>query len=81
MSPFEIVTGYNPRTPIDLILLSIDYRSSQHAEAFVQYIKDLHDKIRQAIVLKTEVYTNKANEHQREGNFKGDMVMVRIRPE
>ena len=35
MSPFEIVTGYNPRTPIDLIPLPRDYRSSQYVEAFV----------------------------------------------
>lgn len=40
MSLFEIVTGYNPRTPIDPIPLLIDYMSSQHAKAFVQYIKD-----------------------------------------
>ena len=82
MSPFKIATSYNSRTPIELIPLSIDYRSSQHAEAFVQHIKNLQNKIRRAIILKTKVYINKANKHRYEENFKEkDMVMVRVRSE
>jgi len=44
-SPFQIVHGYSPRTPNDLIPLSPDVRVSQPALTFAQHIHDLNAEI------------------------------------
>jgi hypothetical protein len=55
------VYGFNPLTPLDLILLPIDERVSLDGNKKAQVVKDLHAKIRQQIKKKNEQYTNKAN--------------------
>jgi hypothetical protein len=60
-SPFEIVYGFNPLTPLDLIPLPIDERVSLDGNQKAQVVKDLHAKIRQQIEKKNEQYANKAN--------------------
>ena len=45
-SPFQIVNGYSPRTPIDLVPLPPHMRVSEPAENFAKHIHDLHAKIR-----------------------------------
>jgi hypothetical protein len=60
-SPFEIVYGFNPLTPLDLIPLPVDERVSLDGNKKTQVVKDLHAKIRQQIEKKNEQYTNKAN--------------------
>jgi len=60
-SPFEIVYGFNPLTPLDLIPLPVDERVSLDGNQKTQVVKDLHAKIRQQIEKKNEQYTNKAN--------------------
>ena len=54
MSPFEVVHGYKPRKPTDLIPLLQHARVSITAESFAQHIKELHENIRNHI--------NKSNE-------------------
>jgi hypothetical protein len=60
-SPFEIVYGFNPLTPLDLIPLPINERVSLDGNQKAQVVKDLHVKIRQQIEKKNEQYANKAN--------------------
>ena len=45
-SPFQIVNGYSPRTPIDLVPLPPHMRVSENVENFEKHIHDLHDEIR-----------------------------------
>ena len=45
MSPFEVVHGYKPRKPTDLIPLPQHARVSITAESFAQHIKEMHDNI------------------------------------
>ena len=45
-SPFEVVHGYTPRKPLDLLPMSPHVRISESAEAFVRHIHDLHNEIR-----------------------------------
>jgi hypothetical protein len=59
-SSFEIVYGFNPLTPLDLIPLPVDERVSLDANQKAQVVKDLHAKIQQQIEKKNEQY-NKAN--------------------
>jgi len=59
-SPFEIVYGFNPLTPLDLIPLPIDERVSLDGNKKAQVVKDLHTKIQQQIEKKNEQYANKS---------------------
>ena len=43
MSSFEVVHGYQPRQPIDLILIAFHHiRMSESAASFASHIHDLH---------------------------------------
>lgn len=42
MSPFEVVHGYRPRKPVDLIPMANTHRPSEPTYAFAQHIHDLH---------------------------------------
>ena len=41
-SPFEVVHGYTPRKPLDLLPMSPHVRISESVEAFARHIHDLH---------------------------------------
>ena len=80
-SPFEIVHGYKPRKPIDLIPLPTHARMSESAESYAQHIKELHKEISKKIQMSNEVYKHMANSHKRMKEFNiGDSVMVKLRP-
>ena len=55
-SPFQIVNGYLPRTPIDLVPLPSHMRVFEPVEKFAKHIHDLHAEIRQKISLSNEEY-------------------------
>jgi hypothetical protein len=46
-SPFEIVCGFNPLTPMDLIPFPIDERVSLDGNRKAQVVKTLHDTIQE----------------------------------
>jgi hypothetical protein len=48
-SPFEIVYGFNPLTPLNLIPLPVDESVSLDGTQKAQVVKDLHEKIQQQI--------------------------------
>jgi len=50
-SPFEIVHGFSSCQPIDPLPLPTDYRSSDYAQPFAEHIHNLHDVIRQKLIL------------------------------
>jgi len=60
-SPFEIVYGFNPLTPLDLIYLPVDEMVSLDGNKKAQVVKGLLVKIQQQIEKKNEQYANKAN--------------------
>lgn len=60
-SPFEIVTGYNPRKPLDLVPLSASSRPSELAQSFAQHMHDMHDEIRNKITLSNASYKDAAD--------------------
>ena len=81
-SPFQIVNGYSPRTPIDLVPLPPHMRVSEPAKNFAKHIHDLHAEIKRKISLSNEEYKLAADVHRRYKEFNvGAYVMVRIRPE
>ena len=60
-SPLEIVHGYSPRTPADLIPLPPDARVSLPTSIFAQHIHYLHAKIRHNITLNNDCYKHSAD--------------------
>ena len=81
-SHFQIVNGYSPHTPIDLVPLPPHMRVSEPAENFAKHIHDLHDEIRRKISLSNKDYKLAADVHRRSKEFNvDDYVMVHIRPE
>uniref|UniRef100_A0A2N9HIT5 Reverse transcriptase n=1 Tax=Fagus sylvatica TaxID=28930 RepID=A0A2N9HIT5_FAGSY len=54
ISPFEVVHGYPPRKPLDLLPMSPHVRVSESAEAFAQHLHDLHHEIRNKIQANTD---------------------------
>ncbi|GFZ18557.1 hypothetical protein Acr_27g0002960 [Actinidia rufa] len=82
MSPFEVVHGFKPRKPVDLLPMSPHTRVSESAESFARHIRELHDEIRKVINDSNFQYKFQADSRRRRAEFQvGDYVMVRIRPE
>ena len=81
-SHFQIVNGYSPHTPIDLVPLPPHIHVFEPVENFAKHIHDLHAKIRQKIALSNEEYKLAVDVHRRSKEFNvGEYVMVHIRPE
>ncbi|RDY04714.1 hypothetical protein CR513_11536, partial [Mucuna pruriens] len=60
-SPFEVVYDFNPLTPLDLILLSMHKQVHQDGKKKTEYVRQLHEKVKQQIVKKTRQYANQAD--------------------
>ncbi|KAL3566434.1 hypothetical protein D5086_031849 [Populus alba] len=81
-SPFEIVYGFNPLTPMDLIPLPIDERVSLDGNRKAQVVKTLYESVRQQIERRNCVYATKANKGRKHVVFQpGDWVWVHMRKE
>jgi hypothetical protein len=81
-SPFEIVYGINPLTPMDLIPLPIDESVSLDGNRKAQVVKTLHESVRQHIEKRNRVYPTKANKGRKHVVFQpGDWVSVHMRKE
>ena len=64
MSPFEAVTGYKPRMPVDLIPMSSIHCPSESVDAFIHHIHALHNEIRRRINKQNEYYKSSADSYQ-----------------
>ncbi|KAF7812552.1 Transposon Ty3-I Gag-Pol polyprotein [Senna tora] len=64
-SPFEIVYGFNPLTPLDLLPIPIDERKSIDGKKKAEIVKQLHERVKQHIEKKNEQYASKANKGRR----------------
>ena len=81
-TPFEIVYGRNPITPLDLVPIPVKEPVSVDADEQSQQIKELHQQVRAKIVQSNEQYKNRANKHRKRVVFKeGDLVWIHLRKE
>ena len=81
-SPFEVVYDFNPLSPLDILPLPLSERVSTDGKMKADTILKLHQKVRDNIKVKTEIYTRKANKKKKEVVFKeGDLVWVHLRKE
>ena len=79
-SPFEIVYGVNPTTPLDLAPRPMTSHEDFDANTRSQHIRELHNKVRQKLEKRTEQYARQANKGRKEVLFEvGDLVWVHLR--
>jgi len=79
-SPFEIVYGFNPLTPIDLI--PSEERISLDGEKKAKIVRQLHEVVRLQIEKKNRLYTSKANKRHKQVVFQpADWVWVHMSKE
>ena len=60
-SPFEIIYGFNPLTPMDLIPLPFEERVSLDSEKKAKMVKQLHEGVGLQIEKKNRLSVSKAN--------------------
>ena len=81
-SPFEIVYGFNPLTPLDFLPLPVNEMTSLGGEKKAEMVKKLHESVRKHIEKKNEQYATKANKGRRQVLFEpGNWVWVHMRKE
>ena len=60
-SSFEIVYGFNPLTPLDLLPLPLSERANLDGKKKAEFVKQIHEKARLNIERRTEQYAKQAN--------------------
>jgi len=82
MSPFKIVYGIEPLSPLDLLPKSMDENPSVEASKRVEKIKNHHEQVKLNIKKSDASYQAQANKHERRVVFQpGDLVWVHLRKE
>jgi hypothetical protein len=80
--PFEIVYGFKPTAPIDLLSLPVQELINFDASKRDELINNIHEKARANIEKMTKKYEKRANKGRRKMLFKpGDMVWVHLHKE
>jgi hypothetical protein len=80
LCPFEVVYGFKPLTPLDLLPLPLHERVDMEASKRADYVKKIHEKTREAIEKKGKSNAAARNTYRKEVLFKpGDMVWVHLR--
>jgi translation initiation factor IF-1 len=78
-SPFEVVYGFNPCVPIDLVHIPIDERTYMDGIRMAELMKKLHKEVRLHIEEKTTKCAKQANKGQKMVRFEpGDLVWIHI---
>ena len=81
-SPFELVYGFNPLTPLDLLPLPVDERVGLDGKKKAELVKQIPEKAREHIIRKTEQYASQANQGRKRIVFEpGDWVWLHMRKE
>jgi hypothetical protein len=80
MCPFEIVYGFKPNTPIELLPLPFQERSNTEASMRAAYIKKIHEKTKEEVEKKEKYFAAKANKHRKKVMCEpGDLGWVHLR--
>nr|XP_034591764.1 uncharacterized protein LOC117853544 [Setaria viridis] len=78
--PFEIVYGFKPHTPMDLLPLPLHEQVNMDASKRSDFTKKLHDETRKNIEKKSAQYAKQANKGKKKVTFQpGDLVWLHLR--
>ena len=82
MSPFEVVHGYTPTRPLDLLPMSSHDRVSVYTVEFASHMHELHKEINKRIRASNLKYKTQVDLYRRHLDFDvGDYVMIHIKLE
>src|SRR6266508_1280073 len=82
MCPFEVVYGFKPLAPIDLLPLPLQEQSNMEASQRAEYVKKIHENTKKELEKKAQCFAAKANKHRKKMTFEpGDLVWVHLRME
>ena len=82
MSPFEVVYGFNPIMPLDMLPLPQEQVMNRDGKAKAEYVKKLHQQAKENLERRTRQYTKPANQGKQRVTFDvGDWVWVHFRKE
>ena len=77
--PFEIVYGFKPTAPIDLLPLPMQEHVNFGASKQAEFVKNLDDRARANIEKMTKLYEKRANKGRKKMLFEpGDLVWVHV---
>ncbi|KAK1612935.1 hypothetical protein QYE76_036608 [Lolium multiflorum] len=80
LCPFEVVYGFKPITPLDLLPLPIHERVNMEASKRANFVKKIHVKTKELIEKKGKSNAARMNKKRKEMLFKpGDLVWVHFR--
>ena len=81
-SPFEIVYGFNPLSPLDILPLPLQERTNMDASARATYLKKVHEDTRAMIERQVRRRATKLNVNKAPMVFNpGDLVWLHLRKE
>ncbi|KAI3469143.1 hypothetical protein Pfo_025806 [Paulownia fortunei] len=79
-SPFDIVYGFNPLTPLDLTPLPLNERVNLDGKKKAEFVIQIHGKAKQHIERRTEQYAKQANKGRKKVIFEPrDWVWLHMR--
>jgi hypothetical protein len=82
LSPFEVVYGVNPSTPLDLAPFEVKSKFSKEGELRAKEIKSLHEKVREKIDKLNAKIKLRIDKRRKDVQFApGDLVWVHLRKE
>ena len=80
VSPFQVVYGFNPRTPIDLLPLPTTERTNTDAQERAEFIQKLHETTKANIEMMNEKYRIAGSKGRKELKLAiGDLVWLHLR--
>ena len=78
-TPFEVVYGRNPITPLDLMPLPMLKQFSSDADEHARLIKELHSKVSNQIQQQNLKYKKRVDKRRKKVVFKkGDLVWIHL---
>ncbi|GJS16698.1 RNA-directed DNA polymerase [Tanacetum coccineum] len=81
-SPFEVVYGRNPITPLDLVPLPEVGRFSEEGADQSEQIKELHRSVQEQIIRHNKQYKEHADKRRKQVLYReGDLVWIHLRKE
>jgi hypothetical protein len=79
-SPFEVVYGFNPLSPLDILPLPLQERTDMDASARASYLKKMHEDTRHTIERQVQRLATKVNINKHPMVFNpGDLVWLHLR--
>ena len=81
-SPFEVVYGFNPLSPLDILPLPLQEHINMDASARVNHLKKVHEDTRHTIEHQVQRLATKINTNKNPIIFNiGDLVWLHLRKE